>query len=240
MPDRLLPARVQVKKRAMPRRALTQKRPLIALSILAALAFYYLHSSDFPEYYLIPLKGSAVGLLALYAWMRHASPDARLLAWALGAAALGDMGMEVQFEIGGLLFFLFHVLAMGVFLRHRRGPLKGAHSWIAGMLVVATPIAAWLLPYDRAAALQVGLYGLALGGMAASAWASTFPRPQVGAGAVLFVISDLLIFAEMGPLSGSEVPEYLVWPIYYLGVLLITTGVLTGLHKRDPQLRVVR
>ena len=224
----------------MSRRALAQKRPLIALSIAAALAFYYLHGGELGEAYLIPLKGCAVGLLALYAWMRHESPDARLLAWALGAAALGDMGMEVNVQIGGLLFFLFHVLAMGVFLKHRRGPLKGADSWICGMLVVVTPVAAWLLPYDRAAAVQVGLYGLALGGMAASAWASTFPRAQVGAGAMLFVVSDLLIFAGMGPLSGSEVREYLVWPIYYLGVLLITSGVLVSLHKRDPQLRVVR
>jgi len=224
----------------MPRRALAQKRPLLALSILAALAFYYLRASELPELYLIPLKGSAVALLALYAFLRHGSPDARLLGWALGAAALGDMGMEIDFQIGGLLFFLFHVLAMGVFLKHRRGPLKGADSWIAGMLLIVTPLIAWLLPYDRAGAWQVALYALALGGMAASAWASTFPRAQVAAGAVLFVVSDLLIFAEMGPLSGSVVPEYLVWPIYYLGVLLITTGVLVSLHKRDPQLRVVR
>ena len=223
----------------MPRRALAQKRPLLALSILAALAFYYLRASDMPELYLIPLKGSAVALLAVYAFLRHGSPDARLLGWALGAAALGDMGIEIDFKIGGLLFFLFHAMAMGVFLKHRRGPLKGADSWIAGMLVVVTPVIAWLLPYDRAAAWEVGLYALALGGMAASAWASTFPRAQVGAGAMLFVLSDLLIFAEMGPLSGSVVPEYLVWPIYYLGVLLITTGVLVSLHKRDPQLRVV-
>jgi uncharacterized membrane protein YhhN len=223
----------------MSRRALAQKRPLLALSILAALAFYYLRASDFPELWLIPLKGSAVGLLAFYAFLRHGSPDARLMGWALGAAALGDMGIEVDFQIGGLLFFLSHVLAMGVFLRHRRGPLRGADSWIAGVFVVAVPVAAWLLPADRDAAWMVGLYALALGGMAASAWASTFPRAQVGAGALLFVVSDLLIFAGMGPLMGSDLPEYLVWPIYYLGMLLITTGVLTGLHKRDPMLRVV-
>jgi uncharacterized membrane protein YhhN len=118
--------------------------------------------------------------------------------------------------------------------------LKGADSWIAGVLVVATPVAAWLLPADRSVATMVGLYALALGAMAASAWASTFPRAQVGAGAVLFVVSDLLIFAGMGPLMGSDLPEYLVWPVYYLGMLLITTGVLTGLHKREPMLRVVK
>ena len=48
----------------MPRRALAEKRPLVLASIAAALAFYYLRVSPWPEFYLIPLKGSAVALLA--------------------------------------------------------------------------------------------------------------------------------------------------------------------------------
>ena len=62
----------------------------------------------------------------------------------------------------------------------------------------------------------------------------------MGAGAILFVVSDLLIFARLGPLATSLIPEYLVWPIYYLGQLLITVGVITTLRKRDPELRVVQ
>ena len=73
----------------MSRRALAEKRPLVFASIVAALAFYYLRAGPWPEAYLIPLKGSAVGLLAVYLWLRHSSPDARLMAWAFGAAALG-------------------------------------------------------------------------------------------------------------------------------------------------------
>ena len=75
--------------------------------------------------------------------------------------------------------------------------------------------------------------------MAAGAWASVFPRYRVGSGAVLFVVADLLLFAEMGPLAGSPVPQFLVWPIYYLGQLLIAVGVAQALRKRDPELRVV-
>ena len=224
----------------MPRRALAQKTPLLLLSIAAALAFYYLRGGGLPGLYLIALKGSAVGLLSLYAFLRHSGAEAKLLGWALGAAALGDMGMELDTEIGGLLFLLFHMLAIGLFWQHRRGPLRGADSWLAGLLVVCVPLAGWLAPLDRAMAWSVALYGLALGAMAASAWASTFPRARVGAGALLFVVSDLLIFAEMGPLAGHDAPEYLVWPLYYLGMLLITTGVLVTLHKRDPMLRVVK
>ncbi len=223
----------------MPRRALIDKRPFLLLSFAAALAFYYLRFTPFPELYLMLVKGAGVALLAIYAFARHSSPDARLLGWALGAAALGDMAMQWNHQIGGLLFFLFHVLAMGVFLRNRRESITGTQSWVVGMTLILTPVIAWLLPADRDAAWQVGLYGFALGGMASSAWASSFPRYRVGAGAMLFLASDLLIFAGWGPLEGHFLPEYMVWPVYYLGMFLITTGVIQTLRKRDPELRVV-
>lgn len=219
----------------MSRRALVEKRPFLLLSVAAALAFYYLRWTSFPEAYLIPVKGAAAAMLAVYAWVRHSSPDARLLAWALGAASLGDMAMEVDQQIGGLLFFMFHVLAMGVFLRHRRPDMKGSQRATAVAVLLLTPLIAWLLTAD----LQVAFYALALGGMAASAWASSFPRYRVGAGAMLFVLSDLLIFAEMRPLAGHFLPQFMVWPTYYLGIFLIATGVVQTLRKRDPELRVV-
>jgi hypothetical protein len=31
----------------------------------------------------------------------------------------------------------------------------------------------------------------------------------------------------------------MAWPIYYLGQLLIATGIVQTLRKRDPELRVV-
>ncbi len=124
-------------------------------------------------------------------------------------------------------------------MRHRRDNLTPSQKAAAACLLILTPIIAFFLPADRAAAQQVGLYALALGGMAASAWASGFPRYRVGAGAALFVLSDLLIFAQMGPLAESDIPHVFVWPVYYLGQLLICTGVIQTLHKREPQLKVV-
>lgn len=223
----------------MPRRALAQKRPFLLASIAAALAFYYLRAGPLPELYLIPLKGCAVGLLALYCYLRHSSADARLLGWAMGAAALGDMAIEIDRTIGATLFFLCHVLALGVYLRHRPARLGRADSWIVGLTLILVPLAGWLLPYEREQAMQTTLYALALGAMAAGAWASTFPRLRVGAGAMLFVLSDLLLFAEMGPLGGTEWPGILVWPIYYLAQFLICTGVIQTLGKRDPELKLV-
>ena len=225
----------------MPKRALAEKRPLLLASIAAALAFYYLRWGPWPELYLIPLKGAAVGLLAVYLWLRHGSPDARLMAWAFGAAALGDMALEIETDrlIGGLLFFAYHVMAMGVYLRNRRPELTPSQKATVAAMLLLTPAIAWLLPSDRSQAPNAALYALALGAMAAGAWASVFPRYRVGAGAVLFLLSDLLLFAEMGPLQGSMIPQILVWPIYYLGQLLIAVGIAQTLRKRDPELRVV-
>jgi uncharacterized membrane protein YhhN len=161
------------------------------------------------------------------------------MAWAFGAAALGDMAIEIDRTIGGLLFFLYHVLALGVYLRNRRPVLTASQKWAVVAMLLLTPLIAWFMPAERAQAPSVALYALALGAMAASAWASVFPRYRVGSGAALFLLSDLLLFAEMGPLQGSIVPQILAWPIYYLGQLLIAVGVAQTLRKRDPELRIV-
>ena len=138
-----------------------------------------------------------------------------------------------------MTFFAAQVFAIALYLRHRREKLTPTQKAAAAALLLLTPVIAFVLPADRGVAANVGLYGLALGGMAASAWASSFPRYRVGAGAALFVASDLLIFADMGPLVGSELPRVFIWPVYYLGQFLICVGVLQTLRKRDPELRIV-
>ncbi|MGB3167018.1 MAG: lysoplasmalogenase [Alteraurantiacibacter sp.] len=222
------------------RRALADKRPYLVLSVVAAFAYYYLRASDLPELYLIPIKGSAVAFLALYAFLRHGSTSARLLAGALVAASIGDMLVEIDLRYGAGAFFVYHCAAIVMFLRHRGPPLDGADSVVFLALLLGTPFLSYFFPYDPNLQWPVAIYALALGAMAAGAWASDFPRWRVGAGAVLFVLSDLLIFAGLGPLSGSPIPEYLVWPIYYLGMFLITVGVVTTLRKRDPELSVLQ
>jgi len=79
----------------------------------------------------------------------------------------------------------------------------------------------------------VALYGLTLGGMASCAWMSAFPRYRVGIGAVLLLSSDLLVIGGLGPLMGQQLPDVLAWPIYYVGQLLITVGVVQTLRSRS-------
>jgi uncharacterized membrane protein YhhN len=102
---------------------------------------------------------------------------------------------------------------------------------LALLAAPAVAFAAWLLPADRAAAPGIAVYALGLGAMAGTAWFSRFPRSTVGLGAWLFVASDLLIFARLGPLHGSVVPDLLVWPLYVVGQGLIAWGVVTSLRR---------
>ena len=75
-------------------------------------------------------------------------------------------------------------------------------------------------------------YALLLGLMAGSAWTSRFSRYRTGIGAVMFVASDLLIFAEMGPLAGAAFIGVAIWALYFAGQFLITLGVAQGLGER--------
>ena len=216
----------------MARRALIDKRPILLASMAAALIYFVLRQSPVvPEMWLIPLKGAAAGLLALYAFIRFRLADTRILGAMFVMAALGDMAIEWDFIAGAILFFGYHVLAIALYLRHPREAASGSQKAAAVAMLLATPAIFWLLPADRAMAWPTALYGLALGGMAACAWMSAFSRYRVGVGAVLFLISDLLIVAGMGPLMGERLHQWLIWPLYYLGQLLICLGVVQRLRR---------
>ena len=215
----------------MPRRAakkaLSEKRPFLLLSVAAAIFYFVLRIGDFPEMFLWPVKGSACALLAVYAWMRHQGRDGRLVAGMMAIAAVADMAIEFDLRAGALVFFAYHCAAMVLYLRNPRPALTGSQKGAIVALLVGTPLVGWLLYPDWLGVI----YMLALGGMAASAWASRFSRYVVGAGAVLFVVSDWLIFAGMGPFARSPLVENAVWPIYYAGQFLITVGVITTLRR---------
>jgi uncharacterized membrane protein YhhN len=78
----------------------------------------------------------------------------------------------------------------------------------------------------------VAAYSVILAAMAAMAWSSNFPRYRVGFGTIWFVVSDLLIFAELGPLAGSTMTGIAIWYLYYFGVLMIAVGIAQTLVKR--------
>ena len=208
----------------MHRQALVEHRPWLMAASAAAIAFYFLRDNPIGGLWLILLKGSCVAFLAVYALRRSPTTDARILAVALGFSALGDMGIELSLELGGALFFVSHLAAISLYLRNLRSEPTSSQKSLAVALLFAAPIVSWLVSNNW----QIALYGVALGGMAACAWMSRFPRYRVGLGAVMFVVSDWLIFAAPGPMADSSIPGLMIWPLYFFGQFLIATGVGPG------------
>ena len=77
--------------------------------------------------------------------------------------------------------------------------------------------------------MSAALYAIGLGAMAAAAWVSRFPRAWVGAGAIFFVVSDLFLFARVGPLAGAPWIDLAVWAFYFGGQAMICLGVTRAL-----------
>ena len=213
----------------MPKRALVEKRPFLLLSIAAALAYYFLRDSDLGELYTTPIKGAACALLAVYALMRHAGRDAWLIALVMALAAIADMAIEFYFRTGAAIFIASHLAALALYLQphNRRDTVTGSQRSAAWALILLTPLTGYLLTLDW----TVVLYAVFLGAMAAAAWTSRFSRYHVGIGALLFVVSDLLIFARMSGASVGNLPHLLIWPTYYAGQFLICTGVIQTLRR---------
>jgi uncharacterized membrane protein YhhN len=208
------------------------RHPWLLASLTAAVAFWALKDTVSPGPGLIALKGAGVALLAAYALARAASLDGRAIALVMALGALGDVLIELDLRLGAASFFAGHCVAIWLYRRNRRGDPAHSQVTLGLLLVGATPLIAWALPADRSAAWPVAVYALALGAMAGAAWLSRFNRYRVGLGALLFVASDLLIFARQGPLATSALPGLLIWPLYYLGQLLICTGVIGELRVR--------
>ncbi len=211
-------------------RALIDHRPWLLASLAASISYFFARDNPVPGLYLIAWKGAAVALLAVYAARRAKSADGWLLAAIMALGAGGDMALEVDMIAGGALFALAHLVAIALFLRNPRGRRTGS-QWLAAItLLLGTPLVAALMALPDPRWPLAATYAAIVGAMAASAWVSRFPRYRVGIGAVLFVVSDLIIFAREGGHVPEAVSWWLVWPLYYAGQLLIATGVVRTLR----------
>lgn len=215
----------------MTRAALIEHRPWLLASLVAAISYYVARDMPIPGVQLALLKGLGVALLAVYCLVRAPGSDGRLIAAVMAFGAIGDIGIEFSFIAGGGAFFVAHLIAVALYLRNRRPQPSGSQRLAALALLLATPLVSWLLSRD----LAVTLYASGLGAMAATAWLSRFGRYRVGTGAVLFVVSDWLIFSRMGAFDLAPLPDLLIWPLYYFGQFLIATGVVQTLRRHAPR-----
>lgn len=219
----------------MAKQALIEQRPWLLASITAATAFYFL--SDNPVFegtWGLLTKGVSVGFLALYALLRvphgRRGVDGALLVVMLALAAAGDVAIELDFTTGGAFFVAAHCMAVALYLRNRHQRPSPTQKMIGVSLLIGTPLVSYVLSGQ----VQIAIYASFLGAMASAAWMSHYPRYRVGTGAVLFVLSDWLIFARMGPYDLAPLPDLLIWPLYYAGQVMIATGIVQCLRGEQP------
>lgn len=211
----------------MPRRALIERRPWLLASIAIAAAGMWLHDPRTPGVYLMGLRAAPLCLLGVYALLRHQGRDTRMLAGMLVLEGAGS-ALALVFPLLGLNVLLFaNLVGLALFLAHRRLQPDIPHRVGAGALVLLVPAICYYAA-TRAGTGAPLFFGLSLGGMAAAAWVSTFPQGRVGAGAVLIVFGSVLGLADSAGLAALA-----GWALFYLGNLVLATGVTGELRLRE-------
>lgn len=196
-------------------------------SLFAGVSYVATWFLDLPPAVETGWKGAGVALLAIHAALRARNLDGWLLAAVMAFGAGGDVLLETHgLTVGAVSFLLGHVVAIGLYRRHR-----ASGSPVPLILVPLVVAAAWMLSGRDPG---VALYSAFLATMAATALMSRFPRRTVGLGALMFVVSDLLIFARAGPLPDTLASGLAVWGLYYGGQLLICMGVARKLEPLRP------
>ena len=215
----------------MPKRALIDHRPWLLLSLLAGVSYFFVMDEPVGGSWLMLWKGAGVAFLAVYAALRGRGADGTLIALVMAFGAAGDIALEISFLVGGALFAIGHAVAIALYLRNRRVKTSGSQR-IAGLaLLVLPPVIAGLMTWPLPNWGLATAYSAIVAAMAAAAWTSRFPRYRVGTGAVLFVASDLLIFAREAGVLSEMLTAWLIWPLYYGAQFLIVTGVVQTLRK---------
>lgn len=216
----------------------------LTLALSATLAVAYgvasplLHVAGEPNYALAALKTSGIALLALIALMRRS----RLLAAALAFGALGDWLLAIDtrftFLAGAVAFLIGHLFYIALFLRAGVGAraLSEPMRVIAMIAVVAFAIAMTvrLVPGESQLFIPLGIYTLVLTFMTVTSFTLPAARWLAMAGAVLFLISDGFVAANMfHPLADPTLSvwrSFAGWTIYWAGQAAICVGAL-GMHR---------
>jgi uncharacterized membrane protein YhhN len=206
-------------------------RGIFAAALLAGVSFLGAHWLGVTGVLAIVWKGSGVALLALWCALQARSFDSQLIAAVMAFGALGDVLLETSgLTVGALAFVAGHVTAIFLYFRNGRPRITFSQCLLTALVVPLSVFIAVLLvgPKDM---VPIAVYTFVVSGMAASAWISRFPRYRTGIGAMMFLASDLLIFARLGPLAGSALPGLLIWPLYFAGQVLIAWGVTQTLRQ---------
>ena len=208
-------------------------RMILIAAVIAGVSYFYVVGAQMTGPTATLWKGAGVGLLALFAALQARTTDGWLIALVMAFGALGDVLLDAANMIpGAVAFILGHITAIALYLRNRRESLASSQKWLATLVLpLGVLIAVWSVPFENRP--MIGIYTGFVAAMAAAAWISRFPRYRTGIGAMMFLASDLLIFARMGPLSSAAWVGFGIWGLYFGGQLLIVLGVTQRLSENQ-------
>jgi uncharacterized membrane protein YhhN len=214
------------------------RRPLIGLSATAA-AVYLVTQPWQPFPASAGLKGMAMAPLAVLSFLlaRTYGRSFAYLGIAQALSSAGDVLLDLSpsyFMLGLAAFLLSHIEYATVWLLYRPRPFRttaGRTGLAVGVLVYAIAFGTWLIPGLGDLSGPVVLYMAAITVMVGSAVVSCFPI-GVGLGAILFLASDSVLAVNRFkfPVPGHE---FLVWPAYFAGQLLMAITTVRTLTQRD-------
>ena len=177
-------------------------------------------------------KTTGVACLALWAAANARERSGWLIAAALGFGALGDWLLDARGLIAGAAAFAVgHLIAIILYLTNRRAIMTPSQRLLGWLTIPATLAIVWAMLSPAPGWWHAAAYSLFVAAMAAAAWTSRFPRYRTGIGAMMFLASDLFIFAGEGGVVPKDVTMWLVWPLYFAGQALIAWGVVRTLGK---------
>jgi uncharacterized membrane protein YhhN len=205
---------------------------LLVAAIVAGGSYLFGMNADLHPSVLLGWKAAGVWFLALYAALNAQDRDGWLITLVMAMGALGDALVERNQTWGAAAFIVGHITAILLYFGNWRPKISFSQRMLAALVVPLSVFIAFGLTGDA----QVAVYTFFVSGMAASAWTSRFSRYRTGIGAMLFLVSDLLIFARMGVLSDAEWVTPAIWALYFGGQVLIVTGVIQKLNatSADP------
>ncbi|MDR3508012.1 MAG: lysoplasmalogenase [Caulobacteraceae bacterium] len=201
-------------------------------SLAAALAYGLIFVERPPSLVKTVVKTLAVGLLALLVYVRGAPA---LLVAALGLSALGDAFLagepKTWLRHGLGAFLAAHLAYVWLFAADGGGraamiaePVRALG--VAGAFAAGVTMMSWLWASIGPLRPAVTVYAAALAAMVATAF--TLPRflwPAMP-GAVLFLLSDAILSAELFKGLRSRLASHSVWGLYYAAQALITFAYL--------------
>jgi hypothetical protein len=183
--------------------------------------------AQWPKAGVIALKCTATGLLVAVAWLSAISRPRTLLALSLSIIWLADLILALgAIMLSGTIFVAAHLVALAAYHQLRSPDKNTANYHVMGLVIIISGMACTIIPalFFPMSTLMM-LFPLFSLISAAAALRSRFPFWTLGAGTIIFPMSDVLGVVMLSAPHGVAL-SWLVWTTYFCGLALIAWALM--------------